>query len=80
MCPCEMKLLLRKRDLKRFCKIRLHFQISLLNRIDAEEGPLAGSVWDPTLQFQAWVWAPLGTSTLQVAGTQTLPLQQLTWV
>ena len=73
MCPCEMKLLLRKRDLKRFCRIRLHFQISLLNGIDAEEGPPADCVWDPTLQFQAQVWTPLGTGTLQVAGTQTLP-------
>lgn len=73
MCLCEMKLLLRKRDLKRFCRIRLHFQISLLNGIDAEEGPPADCVWDPMLQFQAQVWTPLGTGTLQVAGTQTLP-------
>ena len=69
MCPCEMKLLLRKRDLKRFCRLRLHFQISLLNGIDAEEGLPAGCVWDPTLQFQAQVWTLLGTGTLQVAGT-----------
>lgn len=66
MCPCEMKLLLRKRDLKRFCGIRLHFQISLLNRTVAVEGPLAGSVWDPPLPFQAQVWAHVGTSTLQL--------------
>lgn len=70
MCPCEMKLLLRKRDLKRFCRIRLHFQISLLNRIDAVEGPPAGSVRDPTLPFLAQVQAQGGPSTVQVAGTQ----------
>lgn len=56
MCPCEMKLLLRKRDLKRFCRIRLHFQISLLNGIDVKEERLAGFVSDSTLQFPAQAW------------------------
>ena len=66
ICPWEMKLLLRKRDLKRFCRIRLHFQISLLNGIDAKEGALAGSILNSTLQFQTQV----GACTLQVVGAQ----------
>lgn len=57
MCRCEMKLLLRKRDCKRFCRIRLHFQISLLNGIDAQVGqPAAAAVWVPSLQASARMW------------------------
>lgn len=62
MCPCEMKLLLRKRDCKRFCRIRLHFQISLLNGIDAQVGqPAAAAVWAPSLQASVTFSHSVGT-------------------